>query len=443
MKQATPREITYPPEALNGCFALVDCNNYYASCERVFNPKLRGRPVVVLSNNDGCIVARSGEAKALGIGMGEPFFQYRDVIKKHDVHVFSSNYALYGNMSERVMNTLMQFTPEMEIYSIDEAFLDLSGCNHLGKHGDLTEYAHTVRATVMQWTGIPVSIGIARTKTLAKVANRLAKKSARAKGVFNLVDSPYMDKALECVCIADVWGIGRRSVKKLKEIEVTNARQLRDIDDRLIRKKMGIVGLRLVYELRGISCLSLETCPSPRKGIISSRSFGRKIESLGELKEAVAAYVSNAAVKLREQNLAARVLTVFLTTNPYSKDDRQYSNSAVFHLPAAINNTAELIHYAVQGVERIFKEGFRYKKAGVMLDELIPADQVQITLFDQSDAGRNKKLMETVDVVNDIMGSGTLKYAAQGSAQPWSGRCKNRSPRYTTSWKELPTARAD
>lgn len=439
----TTTAITLPPDARNRCFALVDCNNFYASCERVFDPKLKKQPVVVLSNNDGCIVARSGEAKALGIGMGKPFFQCRDIIEKHGVHVFSSNYTLYGNMSERVMNTLAQFTPEMEIYSIDEAFLNLSGCDHLGKHGGLTEYAHNVRATVMQWTGIPVSIGIARTKTLVKVANRLAKKSARAKGVFNLVDSPYMDKALERVCIADVWGIGRQSAKKLREKGVTNARQLRDIDDRLIRKQMGIVGLRLVYELRGISCLSLETCPPPRMGIMSSRSFGRKIESLEELKEAVTAYVTKAAIKLRKQNLAAQVLTVFLTTNPYSKDDRQYSNSVVFHLPAAINNTVELIHYAAQGVERIFKEGFRYKKAGVMLDELIPAGQIQTNLFDRGNARRNKKLMETIDLVNDIMGSGTLKYAAQGSTQPWSGKCKNRSPRYTTSWKELPTARAD
>lgn len=437
MKRVTPWEITCPPEALNGCFALVDCNNFYASCERVFNPGLQGRPVVVLSNNDGCIVARSGEAKALGIGMGKPFFQCRDVIEKHSVHVFSSNYALYGSMSERVMTTLARFAPEMEVYSIDEAFLNLSGCDRLGEYNDLTKYAHAIRATVMQWTGIPVSIGIARTKTLAKVANRLAKKSDRAKGVFNLVDSPYMDQVLEQVNIFDVWGIGRQNGKKLKEKGVLNAKQLRDVDDRLIRKQMGVVGLRLVYELRGISCLSLETCPPPRKGIMSSRSFGRKIESLEELKEAVTAYVTNAAARLREQNLAAQLLTVFLTTNPYSKGDRQYSNSIVIRLPAATNNTAELIHHAMQGVERIFKKGFRYKKAGVMLDEIIPADQIQGTLFDHSDVERDKKLMETVDGLNTVMGSGTLKYAVQGSTQPWSGRCKNRSPRYTTSWKEL------
>ncbi|MEA2030714.1 MAG: DUF4113 domain-containing protein, partial [candidate division Zixibacteria bacterium] len=229
----------------------------------------------------------------------------------------------------------------------------------------------------------------------------------------------------------------------LKEKGVTNAKQLRDIDDRLIRKQMGIVGLRLVYELRGISCLSLETCPLPRKGIMSSRSFGRKIESLEELKEAVAAYVTKAAVKLRKQNLAAQVLTVFITTNPYSKDDRQFSNSIVFHLPTSINNTVELIHYAVYGVGQIFKKGFKYKKAGVMLNELVPVGQTQTTLFGRGNTRRNKKLMETVDMINNMMGSGTLRYATQGSTQPWSGKCKNRSSHYTTNWKELLKVNAD
>ncbi len=443
MRSTTETAITLPTDARNRCFALVDCNNFYASCERAFDPRLENKPIVVLSNNDGCIVARSGEAKALGIGMGQPVFKCRDIIEKHGVLVFSSNYTLYGNMSERVMNTLSQFTPEMEIYSIDEAFLNLSGCDHLGKHGDLTEYARHICATVKQWTGIPVSIGIGRTKTLAKVANRIAKKSTRANGVFNLMNSPHMDKALEWVDISDVWGIGGRSTKKLKAYGINNALQLRDIDDQLIRRQMGIVGLRLVYELREISCLSLETCTPIRKGVTSSRSFGRKIESLDELKEAVAAYVTKAAIKLRKQNLAAQILTVFLTTNPYSKNDKQYSKSVVFHLPAAMNNTVELIHYAMQGVDKIFKEGYKYKKAGVMLAELIPAEQIQTTLFDLSNTKRKNKLTEAIDVINDIMGSGTLKYAIQGGTRPWNGKSENRSPRYTTSWKELPTAKAD
>lgn len=443
MGQAAPQEITYPSGVLNGCIALVDCNNFYVSCERVFNPKLQGKPVVVLSNNDGCIVARSGEAKMLGIGMGQPLFKCRDIIEKHNVHVFSSNYVLYGNMSGRVMATLAQFTPEMEIYSIDEAFLDLCGSDHLYGHNDLTEYAHTICAKVIRWTGIPVSIGIARTKTLAKIANRLAKRSTRANGVLDLVDSPYMDQVLKEVHVGDVWGIGRRSTEWLIGIGINNAGQLRDIDDRVISKRMGVVGLRLVYELRGISCLSLETCPSPCKGIISSRSFGQKVESLEELKEAVAAYTTNAAIKLRKQNLVARLLTVFVTSNPYSKSDQQYSNSFVIRLPVATNDTTELLHHAVRGIEKIYKKGIRYKKAGVMLDNLIPADQVQVTLFGGGNVGDNEKLMETVDLVNAKMGSGTLRYAVQGSTQPWRGRCKNRSPRYTSSWEELVNVAAE
>ncbi|MBU8932906.1 MAG: Y-family DNA polymerase [candidate division Zixibacteria bacterium] len=437
MEKVAPQEITCSSRVLNDCIALVDCNNFYASCERVFNPKLQNKPIVVLSNNDGCIVARSNEAKALEIGMGQPFFKYRNVIEKHNVHVFSSNYALYGNMSGRVMATLAQFTPKMEIYSIDEAFLDLCGSDRFHGYNDLVEYAHTLRATVKQWTGIPVSIGIARTKTLAKIANRLAKKSTKVNGVLNLIDSPYMDQALEKVHVGDVWGIGRQSTKWLVGMNINNARQLRDIDDKVISKRMGVVGLRLVYELRGISCLLLETCSSPRKGIISSRSFGRRVESLDDLKESVAAFITNAAAKLRKQNLAARLLTVFLTTNPYSKNDKQYNNSIVIRLPGAINDTAQLLHHATRGTESIFRKGFRYKKAGVMLDNLIPADQAQATLFDDNNIKRNRKLMETIDSVNKKMGSGTLRYATQGSTQPWKGKCGNRSPCYTGNWDEL------
>jgi len=252
-----------------------------------------------------------------------------------------------------------------------------------------------------------------------------------------------MDQVLEKVYVGDIWGIGWRSTEWLVGMGINNSRQMRDNDDRVIGKRMGVVGLRLVYELRGISCFSLENCPPPRKGIISSRSFGRKIESLEELKEAVAAFITNAAAKLREQTLAARLLTVFLTTNPYSKRDQQYNNSIVIRLPGATNNTAELLHHAVRGTEKIFRKGLRYKKAGVMLDDFIPADQVQVTLFDDSNVRRNKKLMETVDLMNAKMGSGTLRYAAQGSTQPWRGRCKNHSPRYTSNWKELVNVVAD
>ncbi|RKX19122.1 MAG: SOS mutagenesis and repair protein UmuC, partial [Candidatus Zixiibacteriota bacterium] len=244
---------------MNSVYALADCNNFYASCERVFNPKLKNQPIVVLSNNDGCIVARSNEAKAMKVMMGQPYFKFKDIIKSNNVHVFSSNYTLYGDMSRRVMSTLAQFAPEFEIYSIDEAFLNLKGYDHVDGFKNLTEYAHKIRKTVFKWTGIPVSIGIARTKTLSKIANRLAKKSAKTEGVLDLVDSPYIEQALEQVNVWDIWGIGHRLSKRLIGKGITNVLQLRDADDNLIRKQMGVVGMRLVYELRGISCQRLET----------------------------------------------------------------------------------------------------------------------------------------------------------------------------------------
>jgi len=443
MKQTTSQEIAPPSGSRDGCFALLDCNNFYASCERAFNPRLNGKPIVVLSNNDGCIVARSNEAKKMGIGMGEPFFKFRQIIENNKVHVFSSNYTLYGDMSRRVMTTLSHFAPEIEIYSIDEAFCDLSGCDRLDGHDNLTEYARTICRTVMQWTGVSVSIGIARTKTLAKIANRLAKKSTKTNNVLNLIDSPYMDQALEKVYVWDVWGVGKNHGRRLADKGIITARQLRDVNDNLIRKQMGVVGLRLVYELRGLSCMPLTNLPPPRKGIISSRSFGHKIESLAELKEAVAAYVTEAAKKLRSQNLAAGLLTVFLMTNHFSKNDKQYSNTVIIHLPTASSDTGELIHYALMGMKKIFKAGYRYKKAEVMLDELIPDDQVQMSLFDYTNVGHKKKLLELIDQVNASMGTGALKYAAQGSSQPWKMKCNLRSPRYTTNWKELPTVAAN
>lgn len=443
MPHTTEPTVTCPPDALNKCFALIDCNNFYVSCERVFNPKLKNQPVVVLSNNDGCIVARSNEVKKMGVGMGEPFFKFRQIIESNRVHVFSSNYTLYGDMSGRVMATISQFTPEAEIYSIDEAFLNMSGCDHLNGCDDLTAYARTIRATVMQWTGIPISIGIARTKTLAKVANRLAKKSRKTNGVLNLIDSHYLDQALQKIYVWDVWGIGKKHGQRLAEQGILTAKQLRDMSDVHIRKQMGILGVRLVHELRGISCIPMESVPPPRKGIISSRSFGQKVTSVTELQEAVAAYVTEAARKLRSQQSAARLLTVFLMTNHFSKQDKQYSNRIILHLPVATNDTGELIHYAMVGIKKIFKKGYRYQKAGVMLDELIPDDQVQMHLFDRMHVERRQKLLRVIDRVNSTIGTRTLKYAIQGTAQPWKMKSDLKSPHYTTSWKELPVATAN
>jgi len=414
-------------------FALVDCNNFYVSCERVFNPQLEGKPVVALSNNDGCIVARSNEAKALGIKMGEAFFKFRNVIERHGVFVFSSNYTLYGDMSRRVFATLARFTPEVEIYSIDEAFLNLTGF----EKDNVTAYGQRIRATVKQWTGIPVSIGIAETKTLAKVAGHVAKYSAKVEGVLDLTIPGYRKKALTMTYVGDVWGIGRRLSKRLTAKGIETALQLSEVDDGWIRKQMGIVGVRMVHELRGIRCFPLKLSAPPKKGITCSRSFGRPVTMLNEMKEAVAAYVSRAALELRKQNSVAGHLTVYMMTNRFKVKEPLHNEEVSIKLPVATDNTGELIYYASGAVEKIFKAGYKYKKAGVILAELSPACQSQTDMFDSLDRDRTEKLMATLDSVNARMGSKTLQFAAQGTTQPWSMRCERRSPSYTTNWDEL------
>ena len=417
-------------------FALVDCNNFYASCERVFNPKLEGKPIVVLSNNDGCVVARSNEAKALGIGMGVPEFQIRPLLRAHKVQVFSSNYTLYGDLSQRVMETLAQFCPDSEIYSIDEAFLNLSGFTSR----NLTEYGRTIRATVKQWTGIPVSVGIAETKTLAKIANRVAKRTPDTGGVFNLLACPDHDTLLGRIAVQDVWGIGPNHAHFLKQHGITTAGQLRQVDDQWIRKHMGIVGLRLVMELRGVSCLELEQCPAPKHSLTCSRAFGTPISTLTEMEEAVSSYTSRVAEKLRGERLAATVLTVFLTTNEF-KDGPQYSNAITIKLPVATDHTHELIRSALQGIRVVYRNGYQYKKAGVMLTGLVPVSQVQADLFDHHDRVRSTRLMSALDAVNARWGSGTLQYASSGITKEWKTQFHRRSPAYTTHWNELPVVK--
>lgn len=414
--------------------SLVDCNNFYVSCERVFDPKLEGRSVVVLSNNDGVIISRSNEAKALGIGMAVPFFKIRRLIEANDVQVFSANFPLYGDMSQRVMNTLSQFTPDMEIYSIDEAFLDFSGF----KGVDLTAYGRKIRGTVKQWTGIPVSIGIAGTKTLAKIGNEIAKRSPKAEGVVNLVKSEHLDQALARVEVEEVWGIGRRSAPRLRDKGIETALDLREAEEAWIKNKFGLPGLRTVLELRGTPCLTLESSPPPKQGITTSRSFGAPVESLDDLKEAVADYVSHAAEKLRGQESLARILTVFLMTNPFGKDS-QYHNAIPIELPIPTDSTPELLHQALAGTERIFRKGYRYHKAGVMLSGLLPRGQVQADLWEKEgpDPERRRKLMQALDRVNARMGAGTVAFAAEGIHKVWRMKSERRSKRYTTRWDEL------
>lgn len=411
-------------------FALVDCNNFYVSCERVFNPGLEHRPVVVLSNNDGCIVSRSNEVKALGIGMGKAAFEVRDILTRHHVEAFSSNYTLYADMSGRVMQTLADFTPAMEVYSIDEAFLDLSGIGQ-----PPADYGRQIQHTVRQWTGIPVSVGIAPTKTLAKLANKIAKKSPKAAGVLNLADSPFLPQALQRVAVQDVWGVGLRIARKLNAAGIMNALDLSKANIGWIRGQFGVQGVRTVYELRAISCYPLEENPQDKKTIIVSRMFGRSVTAIDELMEAAATYAARAGEKLRQEGLAAGMMSVSVATSRFI--EHRYYNVHTTVFPTATFDSAELVQAATASIERIYREGFDYKRAGVLLHELTPQEHVQRTLFDTADRGRTGRLMRTLDAINR-RGDCTVRWAAEGIDKPWHTQFKHLSPKFTTRWDQLP-----
>ena len=404
--------------------ALVDCNSFYASCEQVFRPDLIGKPVIVLSNNDGCVVARSAEAKALGIEMGVPLFQIKPLVAKHKVAVFSSNYTLYGDMSNRVVQVLGQFSPELENYSIDESFLVLPEC-------DPVAHATTIKKTVKQWTGIPVSVGISSTKTLAKLANRLAKKQPR--GVCVLTPD---DPILQRVDVGDVWGIGSASSKKLHSANIKTVAALRDADDPWILKTLSVVGLKLVHELRGTSCLPLELVREPKKGMCVSRSFGQPVTTLEELQQAVATFAVRIGEKLRSQHSLAAVMSVFINTN-YFKDEPQCHRHAAFRLPVPSSSGAELIHWTSAVAARIFCEGFRYKKAGVLVTEIVSDSARQKNLFYEPNTIRDDKMSTVMDGINREFGRRSIQFAAEGLNTPWAARFDSRSPRYTTCWEEL------
>lgn len=423
---------------MTSLFALCDCNNFYASCERVFDPSLEGKPVVVLSNNDGCVIARSSEAKALGIPMGEPYFKIRNLAERGQVRVFSSNYVLYGDMSNRVMQTLSLFTPNVEVYSIDECFLDLGGLYGV----DLPSYARTIKRTVQQWTGIPVSLGVAPTKALAKIANRLSKKSAKAGGVLVLTEPRHIQKALEATKIEDVWGIGRQYAKFLKKRNIHTALDFANLPESWVKQHMTIVGLRLQKELKGETCLELEEALPAKKGICTSRSFGKKITTLDELQEATASYAAKCARKLRQQKSCARLVTVFVTTNTFSEHDRQYYNSKTICLPVATNSDMELIHYAGIALKEIYREGYWFKKSGVIVTEIVPERQVQLNLLDTVDREKHGRLMEAVDGLTDRFGRGKVWVAAQGVNNSWQLKSEFKSPSYTTRLNEIQTVYA-
>jgi DNA polymerase V len=435
-------------------FALVDCNNFYVSCERAFQPKLAGQPVVVLSNNDGCIVSRSAEAKALGLKMGEPLFQVRPLIEQHQVKVFSSNYALYGDMSSRVMNYLTEVAPEVEIYSVDEAFLGLHG---LHPHfGTLEKYARNVRAEVRQRTHIPTCVGIAPTKTLAKLANRVAKKDASLDGVLSLETPEARQWALAKVPVEDVWGIGRQYATKLHHQGITTAADLARCSDAYARKHLGgVVGARLVRELQGFPCHQLapsEDGTLARQSIACTRTFGRPLTELADIAGAVAAFASRAAEKLRRQGSVAHVLTVFLSQNRFGNTPPPHSRSAQYTLPAATSSTLDLVSYAHALLQRLWQPGHTYVKAGVILDGFEAAGQPQLNLFAPAPEivhPQASALMQQLDKLNARFGRAAVQVAAALPAQPkprgskaplvapWQGQQQRRTPAFTTSWDEL------
>lgn len=413
-------------------FGLLDCNNFYASCERVFNPSLNGKPVVVLSNNDGCVIARSAEAKALGIPMGEPAYKLKELIEKNQVHVFSSNYTLYGDMSGRVMSIISGFVPDMEIYSIDEAFLHFDGFKNI----DLKTYGERIVNCVTRGTGIPVSLGIAPTKTLAKAANRFAKKYADYKGVCIIDTDEKREKALKLLRIEDVWGIGRQLTKKLQYYSISTAWDFTQRSKSWIRHTLGVNGERTWLELRGTSCIEIDRSVT-RKTICTSRSFGERLTQLTPINEAVANFAASCAEKLRRQKSLATVITVFLHTNPFAENTPQYSNQVVIKLPVPTNDTSELIRYATDGLKSIYAEGYRFKKAGVVVSEIVPERPLQANMFDTRNREKFKKVMSVMDKLNASYGRQKVKIAAQGFDRSWKLKNEKLSPCYTTNLKDI------
>ena len=416
--------------------ALIDCNNFYCSCERVFDPSLVGRALIVLSNNDGCAIARSEEAKAAGIQMAQPAFLAEKRIRDNNVAVFSSNYTLYDNMSRRVMQVIREMVPRAEIYSIDEIFADLSGI----KYVDLEELGRQVRTRVKACTGIPVSIGIAPTKTLAKMANRYAKKTRPDVGVF-AADSPeWIETMLAFTGVGDVWGIGPQYAALLKKHGFHTALDLTGAPEEWIRKEMSVVGQRLYQELKGIPCIQWEEEAPAKKNICTSRSFGKLIARKNELKQAVAKFTSSCAEKLRREKTCARRLEVFIQTNPHKPELPQYFQSIELQLPVPTQLTTELMKYSMRGLEMIFQPGYLYQKAGVMVLDLVPAEQVQLALFDRQDRERDAKLMARIDEVNTAFGRDTVRFGVQDYGKEWKLKQTNLSPQYTTRLAHIPKA---
>ncbi|HRO07475.1 MAG TPA: Y-family DNA polymerase [Saprospiraceae bacterium] len=415
-------------------FALVDCNNFYASCERVFRPDLNGKPVVVLSNNDGCVIARSNEAKAAGIPMGAPAFEYEKLFEQHSVQVFSANFALYGDMSSRVMDILSGYSPDMEIYSIDEAFLKFTGFEHF----DLQQHGASMRSKVLKWTGIPISVGIAPTKALAKVANRIAKKyPTETRGVYIIDSEEKRIKALKWLKTEDVWGIGRQHSQRLYRMDVATAYAFTQLRDDVVQKMMSITGLRLKHDLEGIPTLDMEEAQI-KKNIATTRTFETNYTQYGQLAERISTFASACAEKLRLQNSCCHSLMVFIHTNRHREDLPQYSRNIVIKLPYPTNSGIELTKFALQALKQIFKQGFAYKRAGVVVQDFSQADRLQRSLFENRDE-RHVPLFKVVDAINTHFGQQKVRLAAQDTKRVWKMRQEKLSPRYTTRIDDIIT----
>ena len=413
-------------------YALIDCNNFYASCERVFRPELNGKPIVVLSNNDGCAIARSNEAKALGVPMGALAFEYEQFFIQNNIYVFSANFNLYGDMSNRVMTILKEYTPECEIYSIDEAFLKLKGFEFF----NLQEYGWEMSENVKTWTGIPVSVGIAPTKALAKVANRIAKKYPDVTKSCYLIDTDEKRiKALKWLKIEDVWGIGRQHAKRLKEVGVKTAFDFTQLDDSWVKRNLAIVGFRLKRDLQGIPTLDLEDI-NPKKSIATTRSFERNLTKLDDIKERVTTFAVSCAEKLRKQNSYCNALTVFIHTNFHRQELKQYSKSITIQLPFPTSSSIELAHFATKALESIFIPGYGYKKAGVIVMDFSPEQDIQLSLFENSNP-KHVLLMKAMDKINSIFGQQKIKLASQDQKRVWKMKQQKLSPQFTTKLSDI------
>ena len=416
-------------------FVLVDCNNFYASCERVFQPQWESKPVVILSNNDGCVIARSNEAKALNIPMGAPAFKYKQQFKQQGVKVFSSNYPLYGDMSNRVMTILEKYTPNLEIYSIDEAFLQFKGFDLF----NLEQEGQRMRKQVRKWTGIPVSVGIAPTKALAKIANKIAKKfMKRTQGVYAIDTEEKRIKALRWTKIGDVWGVGRKHKIRLEAIGVCNALQFTQLPDAWVRKHMSVLGLRLKKDLSGVSSIQLEEIIPIKKGIATTRSFEGTITQFSDLEERISTFATSCAEKMRKQRSSCNALLVFVRSDPHKKGGFPYRNSCVLPLPYATNSSILLSKHAVMGLQKIFKKGVHYKKAGVMIMGLIPTEKRQLSIF-QNNNNKHLTLMQSVDRIHKRFGPHRIKLANQDLNRTWKMKQEHLSQRFTTELNEIIT----